>query len=138
MTLNEQQFGRAMEIINGPDEVIKGREVNDVFRAANIRKWPGSWEFPAMRGDYSSGVAEQRGHVNASETLHTTQSHLHAPTLRKYMAGDVPGVDPEYEPEVIHDPRTGRQWMGEGHHRMVASRLRGDSSADTWQSHLRR
>jgi hypothetical protein len=88
------------------------------------------------------------GSRDVDEVLHTTQNHLYAPILQKYMAGDVPEFDDDYgDPDTgISDVRylpeigstdRGTPFIVEGHHRLVASRLRGEDS-DTWEYPLRK
>ena len=122
--LNPDQFRQqAMDIIQKSKGVIEGEDAKTVFRAANIRHWPLN-EHPTQ---FRDGWTEDTGTVRPSETLHTSQNHLHSHTLRRYMAGDIPEFDPDYEdqeylPEVMRTTR-GTPWINEGHHRLVASRL---------------
>ena len=67
----------------------------------------------------------------ASEELHTTQSVLNKSTIRHFV--DNPNNPEEWKdgegynaPEVY--THQGKLWVHEGHHRLIASRLRGDSS----------
>lgn len=146
--LNEQQFGRAMEIINSSEGAIHGAEAKEVFRAANIRPWRLGQGGTAFDRPAASGVGEQRSTLPHHETVHTSQTHLHAPTLRKYIAGEVPEFDEDYASEdrpsdVRYHPEVGmtergNRWMLEGHHRLVASRLRGDYSSDIWHTDIER
>lgn len=138
-----------MEIINSNEGVIRGAEAKEVFRAANVRQWPLQAGGTAFDRPHASGVGDQRGSISHYETVHTSQGHLHAPTLRKYLEGDVPEFDEDYagddgepstvryHPEVAESPQ-GNKWVLEGHHRIVASRLRGEHSMDTWHTDLRR
>jgi len=136
------QFDRAMHIVQTAPGVIDGADARTVMNAANIRSWPVMFHPEA----YSGGAGENPSRVTDDEVLHTRQSHLHGPTLRRYMAGDVPKYDPdydyedapgssdvEYRPEItMHKDRL---WVQEGHHRIIASRLRGDSRISTWTSY---
>ena len=146
VALNPNQFDRAMEIINSSEGVIRGEEHAAVLKAANIRRWP--LESGAFDRPQASGVGEQRGRISHHETVHTSQGHLHAPTLRKYIAGDVPEYDADYGTEdrpsdVRYHPEVGmtergNKWVLEGHHRIVASRLRGEHEMDTWHTNIER
>ncbi|NBX51274.1 hypothetical protein EBT25_15455 [bacterium] len=117
--------------------MIEGDDARKVFRAVNIRFWPMK-EMPTS-GHREYGL-ESEGSVSRDEMLNTAQSHLHGPTVQKYMTEGAPEEDPDYEgrrylPEVYTSLR-GRKWIDEGHHRLVASRLRGDYSAETYEGYL--
>lgn len=116
-------------------DVIEGPLARQVMKAANIRSWPIS----SMASDFKGDTLDMNGSpgsLSSHEVVHTAQSHLHTPTLRKYLNYDEPDIDPEtdapYHPEVAYNLQTGSVWMDEGHHRLVASRLRGDLSRDVW------
>jgi hypothetical protein len=139
VTLNKKQFHQqAMDIIQRSDGWIKGNDAKTIFSATNIRSWP-MIESPSMSGrDF--GIEEEGG-VSSNEVLNTAQGHLHGPTLRKYMDEGAPEMDPAYEdrkylPEVLTSPR-GRKWIDEGHHRIVSSRLRGETGTDVYEGYLR-
>ena len=129
-----------MDIIKRSKGVIEGADAKTVFRAANIRSWPME-EMPTMGGRHH-GI-ESEGSVSSGETLHTAQSQLHAPTVRKYMTEGAPATDPSYGneidnrylPEVLSSER-GRKWVDEGHHRLVASRLRGEPSTEVYKGYI--
>jgi hypothetical protein len=140
VTLSPEQFHQqAMDIINRSNDVLRGADARTVFKAANIRSWPMQDMPTQIREGWSR---EYQDSISPDETLHTAQQHLHAPTLKKYLAGDVPETDPEYDYEDNPEPvpylpetvvsESGRRWIDEGHHRIVASRLRGDVSTDVW------
>lgn len=135
--LGPQFHERALGIIQGNDGWIKGNDARTIFRAANIRSWP-MRESPSMTGrDFG---LEEEGGIHPDEVLNTAQGHLHGPTLRKYMTEGAPEMDPAYEdrkylPEVLTSAR-GRKWIDEGHHRIVASRLRGDRGTDVYEGYL--
>ena len=135
---------KAISIINkraaSDKPVITGDEARTVFRAANVRQWTSMEDQPTI---YESGVGMYDGWREPDEVLHTAQKHLHTPTLQKYMRGEVPEYDPdyaddsgvsevEYYPEVM-TTRRGTPFIGEGHHRFVASRLQ-DRGTNTWES----
>lgn len=137
MSVNPQQFAEAMDIVKRSRGVIEGDDARKVFRAANIRSWPME-EMPTTTGR-EFGL-ESEGGVSSGEVLNTAQSHLHGPTVRKYMTEGAPEEDPDYEgrkylPEV-YESRRGRKWIDEGHHRLVASRLRGDYGTETYEGYL--
>lgn len=138
MTLNPEQFhSEALDIIRRSKGLIKGSDARTVFRAANIRSWPME-EMPTSGGrDWG---LEAEGGVSSSETLHTAQSHLHGPTVREYMKDGGPEEDPDYPgrkylPEVLESAR-GHKWIDEGHHRLVASRLRGDYGTEVYEGYI--
>jgi hypothetical protein len=115
-----------------PDQFIKDRELNDVLGEANIlkrSKGPVDLDnvWPAFEGDTTT--------LQRHETLRTSQGYLHRPTLAKYIVEGAPEMDPDYpgeevpyHPDVFSFGDRGNQWIDEGHHRITASRLRGDSS----------
>lgn len=138
---------RARMIINkaadaaGPDwksGVIKGQDAKDVMRAANIRLWDLSAHPTELRGLWK----ESEETIPSTETLHTTQGFLHAPSLRHYMEEGPPEFDPQiyeedrpYYPEVLRTTR-GTPWIDEGHHRIVASRLNKSPNIRTYSGTL--
>lgn len=114
--------------------LIMGDDAREVMRAANIRQWDLSEPANGIR----EGWTEYSDTVYPHETLHTSQSYLHAPTVLKYMYEGAPEFDPEYEgeereyrPEVLQTER-GTKWINEGHHRLVASRLNKDWRTKVW------
>lgn len=128
------------------DRVLRGSELRQVYRAANIRLWPGNgWvNRNPVESDYDED--DNVGGVGRNMTLHTTQADLHAPTVRKYMVQGIPerkgrsyedgwdDVDKQL-PEVMG---TGKStWIAEGHHRFVASRLRGEIGTDAMFTDLK-
>jgi hypothetical protein len=138
--LSPDQFRQqAMDIIQKSKGVIEGDDAKTVFRATNIRSWPLT-DHPTNTRE---GWTESESEVRPSETLHTTQSHLHGPTIRRYMSGDIPEFDPDYEgdfshrylPEVMRTTR-GTPWINEGHHRLVASRLNEYPYEEVWEGPL--
>jgi len=143
--LNEEQFEGHLEglhpSLGGSEvpDVIRGRVARHVMAQANVRmtrptgqKTYGGHE-ELVDAPHIAGAAEGYGNYGyrpAHEELWTSQSHLHMPTLRRYASGDITkpqeeewgdDIDPDYEPETYH--HGGRQWIAEGHHRTVASRL---------------
>jgi hypothetical protein len=78
----------------------------------------------------------------ASHPLHTTQSHYGTKGIRRYVnnpnashlggMGHVQTTDPEDEelPQIYR--HGGLDWINEGHHRILASRLRGESSIQVY------
>lgn len=110
-----------------------------LMKTVNIRQWP--LQNPV--GD----IRETTSHdgtttIYPHETLHTSQRHLHLPTLQKYLKGDIPEYDemyaPDevpYNPEVLYDPH-GNMWIDEGHHRIVTSRLNEHSYQDAYAGNI--
>jgi hypothetical protein len=139
LSLSPHQFSEAMDIVKTSRGLIKGDDARTVFRAANIRSWP--MEDSPVGSGRAYGI-ESEGGVTSDEVLHTSQGHLHGPTIRKYMQdGGVPEEDPhnegrKYLPEVLTSAR-GHKWIDEGHHRLVASRLRGDFGTETYEGYLK-
>lgn len=121
--------------------VLNPEETRQVFNAVNIRNWPLALVTTDQRWA-SGGAGETSGTRDFDEVLHTSQGHLYAPAVQKYMSGDVPEFDPDYADEEgvsdvrylpeIQSTERGTPWIGEGHHRLVASRLLGQDS-DTWE-----
>lgn len=106
--------------------LLTGDALKTVHQAANIRHWNLSDAPSQIR----QGWTQYTEHIPDKEILHTSQDYLHAPTLRKYMTEGAPEMDPDYDdreylPEILHT-EAGTPWIDEGHHRIVASRLRGD------------
>lgn len=137
MTLNLEQFAPYMD----ERGAIHGEHARQLMRSVNVRTWP--IDMPAMFRD----VRPARGEgpvveIDPDETLHTAQSHLHLPTLEKYVRGEVPEHDPDFEdeegvpylPEVLTGAREER-WINEGHHRIVAARLRGED-VPAWEGRI--
>ena len=137
-TPNGPQFQEVLDIINRSKGSIEGEDARKIFRAANIRSWPME-EMPVMSRGYSG--LDQIGSVSKHETLHTAQSHLHGPTLRRYMNEGPPEQYPEYEeprkylPEVLESKR-GHRWIDEGHHRLVADRLNDFYESEVYEGRL--
>jgi hypothetical protein len=111
-------------------EVITGAVARHVMHQADIVQTKA--DAPHIAQSWW-GVEMGRGHPYG--TVHTSQAHLHVPTLSRYAAGDIPEFDPDYdyddEPgtsDVRYEPETyehgGKTWIAEGHHRIVADRLR--------------
>ena len=136
--LSQAQFD-PVKFIHDPStpDVIEGSAARSVFRAVNIRSWPVASTPPEDMGVNPIGEGSPSS-LRHDETLHTRQSHLHTPTLRRYMTGDTPASDPDYshDPDIGYHPGVVRDrsklWVDEGHHRLVASRLRGDYSTTAW------
>jgi hypothetical protein len=150
-SLNPRQFNLAQVAGLHPSlggknvpEVIHGRTVRHVMAQADIHltglvrggvrvgKWQEHVDAPHVAG-VTEGYGESRGYPRGE--VWTSQSHLHVPTLKRYMQGDVPKLDPDYDidespgPHIPYEPETyhhgGKQWVAEGHHRIVAKRLGG-------------
>jgi hypothetical protein len=109
-------------------EVITGRVARHVFERADIVQ--SKADAPHIAGA-TEGYGEGRGYPWG--TAHTSQGHLHVPTLNRYARGDIPEYDEDYasdegESDVPYEPETyeygGKTWIAEGHHRIVADRLR--------------
>jgi len=136
VTVNPDQFAEALDIVKHSKGMIEGDDARKVFKAVNIRSWP----MESMPTENRLHGLENEGGVSANETLHTAQSHLHGPTVRKYMENGAPEEDPhgegrKYLPEVYFSPR-GHRWIDEGHHRLVASRLRGDFGTEVYEGYI--
>ena len=137
MSVNPNQFAEALDIVKRSKGLIEGDDARKVFKAAGIRSWP-LVEMPT--GSNREYGLESEGGVSSDETLHTAQSHLHGPTVREYMKDGGPEEDPDYPgrkylPEVYETPR-GSKWIDEGHHRIVASRLRGDYGTEVYEGYI--
>lgn len=117
--------------------VVSGTPARRFMRSLNVRPVgridaaPG--EHNGVEWDYDHFGSRPGSTVGSEERLYTRQSHLHMPTLMKYAAEPHAWeytVDPDtglaYLPQVYSDDVTGRQWVDEGHHRILAARLNGD------------
>jgi hypothetical protein len=109
---------------------IHGQAARNIFRQANIRMWPersaphlgrseGYIAYDLNMGGYAPKTTDVRPH----ETLHTSQQHLHGPTLTSLLASRDP--EKEEHPVQVYESKRGHTWIEEGHHRLVASRLQG-------------
>jgi hypothetical protein len=122
-------------------DVIHGRTAQHVMNQADIRQTrraPGQMlamskrqhvehvDAPHIAG-VTQGYGESRGYPYGE--VWTSQAHLHVPTLKHYMQHGPPENDPDYgdEDPIPYEPETyhhgGKQWIAEGHHRIVANRL---------------
>lgn len=134
--VNPEQFNEALKIIQRSRGLVKGPNARKVFKAVGIRSWP-MVEQPVSSGrDY--GI-ESTGEVYDNEILNTAQDYLHGPTVRKYIK-NTPKSNPDYPegqylPEVYTTVR-GSKWIDEGHHRIVASRLRGDGKTEVYEGYV--
>jgi|KBSMisStaDraftv2_1062788.scaffolds.fasta_scaffold73176_4 hypothetical protein len=132
-----------------PGGVLTRDAVKTIYRATNIRSWPlkdhPEYEGNDYKGTPSPGFPDTNtmDSVRHDEPLHTSQAHLHGPTLERYMHEGAPETEfvngeedweVPYSPDVTED-RHGNTWINEGHHRMVASRLRGDYSTDVYKGY---
>ena len=137
--LNPDQFSEAMDIVKrSGEELIQGSDARRVFKAVGIRSWPLE-ELPTESDKREFGL-ERQSSIRHDEPLNTMQNYLHGPTVRKYM-NNPPGENPHfpgepYLPEVYKTTR-GSRWIEEGHHRIVASRLRGDDSTDVAEGYIK-
>lgn len=125
----------------GAPDVVRGRAATHIMAQADIRQTPltggktyGGHE-ERVDAPHIAGVAEgygqERGYPRGE--VWTSQTHLHLPTLARYAQGDIPKLDPDYDidesggPNVPYEPETyhhgGKEWLAEGHHRTVATRL---------------
>lgn len=117
---------------------IGGDDARTVMRAAHIRQWPLRRPASEIREGYTEGPST----VYRWERLNTSQTHLHAPTVLKYLYEGAPEMDPAYPgedvrylPEVLRTEND-TPWIDEGHHRIIASRLRGDTSLPVYEGPL--
>jgi hypothetical protein len=111
-------------------DVIEGRVAKHVMHRADVHQTREDVDAPHIVG-VTQGYGESRGYPSGS--VMTSQRHLHVPTLKRYAQGHVPELDPDYDidehegPHVPYEPETyhhgGQEWIAEGHHRTVASRL---------------
>ena len=139
--LNPEQFNISQELglhpsLGGEEtpDVIRGRAAKHVFAQAGVRQtkkigttYGGHDEL--VDAPHIAGSVQGYGNYGYRphhEELWTSQAHLHLPTLARYAQGDIPmheaeEWDPNYEPETYR--HGGKQWLAEGHHRTVATRL---------------
>lgn len=138
MNINPEQFSEVMGIVKSSEGLIQGSDVQKVFKAVGIRPWPLE-ELPTESDKRESGL-EKQSSIRHNEPLNTIQNYLHGPTVREYMKNP-PKNHPDYRgepylPEVYKAPR-GSKWIEEGHHRIVASRLRGDSDTEIYEGYIK-
>ena len=121
---------------------IHGDLARQIYRKANIRQWASDTAPHLGRSegnivydpDWRTNEVEVE-HIHPSEILHTSQQHLHGPTLAKLMTTERSGVD---HPVQVYESRRGHRWIEEGHHRLVASRLQDESEeAEVGREHGR-
>jgi hypothetical protein len=115
-------------------EQAKGRMAQHIMARAGIRQTKRGVDAPHIV-DWGSVGEYERGYPKGE--VWTSQRHLHLPTLRHYMRGNVPEYDPDVDYDIKHghhegerefyDPETyehgGKTWLAEGHHRTIARRL---------------
>lgn len=124
MVLNLDQFAEHTD----ERGFIFGQGARQIFRKANIRMWT-PYSAPHLgrsegnivyEPDWRTGETEVE-HIDPSETLHSAQQHVHGPTLARLLAEERGPVD---HPVQVYESRRGHRWIEEGHHRLLASRLR--------------
>jgi len=124
---------------------IQGQAAREIFRKANIRMWPGRDAAPHL--GRSEGYIDydntdpytgepSTSDVRPSETLHTTQQHLHGPTLSSLLKNYDETRDDH--PIQVYDSERGDTWIEEGHTRLVAHRLQGWTAEAQRGSEMRR
>ena len=98
------------------------------------------WD-PWFNADHLHQVhPHEMSHLSAHQSLFTTQSSLSIPTLEHFLRNP---NDPSrwIEAEGYDAPHiytfNGDTWINEGHHRIAASRLRGESSMPVVHNHIR-
>ena len=119
-------------------DIVSGRTARHIFAQADVNvtrqtgtDWGGSLHVssPHVMG-VTQGYGENRGYPHGE--VWTSQGHLHLPTIKKYATEGPPEHDMEYADEEGHSdvpyhPETyhygGKEWIAEGHHRIVSSRL---------------
>ena len=136
-SINIEQFLDQLEPHADSRGVVSGVPAKKAMRALNIR--------PITRIDTPSDIygvdwddnswrtGRPGSSIGSNERLYTRQSHFHLPTLREYAKnphsweeGKDPDTGEAYLPQVYSDYGTGRQWIEEGHHRIMAARLNED------------
>lgn len=144
-----EQFLNDLEQHADSEGVVQGTPAKKAMRAMNIRPIsrvdsPGeTWGTSYQRLQINKDGSLKKDELGTGERLYTNQQHLHVPTLRKYAQNphsweDTPAEDrhtespflpesddDEYRPFVYEDGADGRQWVEEGHHRIMAARLNG-------------
>jgi hypothetical protein len=136
--LNPQQFDLAQELGLHPSlggsqvpHVLKGRAAFHVMHQADIRQTHPKVEMPHIaNAGFDIGRTYEQAYPRGE--VWTSQRHLHTPTLVRYAQGDIPEHEWEWpteddEEKTPYHPETyehgGREWLLEGHHRTVATRL---------------
>jgi hypothetical protein len=141
--LNDEQFGEQKQNLaqrlgvhpslggSRVPEVIQGRAARHVMAQADIRQTGEGVEAPHIAQSwFDYGGSYEQGHPRGE--VWTSQRHLHTPTLHRYATEGPPEFDEEYpaereEDRTPYEPETyehgGKEWLLEGHHRTVATRL---------------
>lgn len=134
--LSPQQFDLAQHFGVHPSlggsqvpEVITGRTARHVMHQADVIQTKRGVDAPHIATGYDFGETYEQGYPRGR--VMTSQRHLHVPTLRRYGQGDIPTHDEWPDEEGVYSnpyhPETyehgGTEWLLEGHHRTVASRL---------------
>jgi hypothetical protein len=123
-----EHLGNQFAYLQDERGFIHGQAAREIFHQANIRMWPeqsaphlgrseGNIAYDLNMGGYAPKTTDVRPH----ETLHTSQQHLHGPTLASLLVNRDP--EKEEHPVQVYESRRGHTWIEEGHHRIVASRL---------------
>lgn len=143
---DEPQRAIALGIVNNSDGWLNREQTKYVMRAANIRLWPVD---DSTFDNYTNSADEGYGYVEPHDVLHTNQGHLYAPAVQHYMEhnpadnrpegeyNDDGDWDPPDTPEILSSEK-GTNWIREGHHRIVASRLMQKPQAWVASGELRR
>lgn len=135
------QFLDNLEQHAGRNGLVVGTPAKRAMRVLDIRPIEGR-RMPALSAyglerEYDYNIFSRRpgSTIGFGNRLYTSQTHFHLPTLRKYAESphewegrEDPDLGPEvpYLPHVFWDEGTNRQWIDEGHHRIMAARLNGD------------
>jgi len=116
-------------------QYIQGRELSGIFDRTGIV------QRSASPGDIDLDPWHQHGYddtpreLSSSEPLRTSQTHLVRAGFLDYLEHGPPSVNPHdseddrpYLPQVYGYGPRGNTWIGEGHHRIITSRLRDEPS----------
>lgn len=109
---------------------IAGEHARSLFRQANIRQWHADAPHLGRSEGYIdyNDVDWRTGkpymmEIDPEDVLHTSQRHLHGPTLVSMLTHGVRRH--QDHPVQTYESARGDTWIEEGHHRLVTRRLQG-------------
>jgi len=111
------------------------RNVNVVFHGRDTEEGRQEAEWDRTDAADASRPTSQYPHdmvdIPFDQVLHTSQQAVDAPGLRAYV--DKPNNPEEWKDDYGYDApqvfsHKGKLWIHDGHHRIIASRLRGEQS----------
>ena len=125
----EELANDAFGVVDPTDRVISmtGR----VARMHNITRLPltDDEDFEHTQATYGTRYNEYRLHRD--EPLFTNQNGFRVSGIKHYLANpNTPTANASNDKPEVYPDREGKIWIKEGHHRIIASRLRGEPYID--------